>query len=63
MDLHSVEELVGGAKPVDWRPGDAWLAGGTWLFSEPQPGIRRLLDLASLNWPGLTVGLEALLNL
>ena len=56
MDLHSVEELVGGAKPADWRPGDAWLAGGTWLFSEPQPGIRRLLDLASLNWPGLTVG-------
>ena len=21
-----------------WRDGDAWLGGGTWLFSQPQPG-------------------------
>jgi CO/xanthine dehydrogenase FAD-binding subunit len=55
MDLGTVEELVTGALPADWRPGDAWLAGGTWLFSEPQPQLRRLLDLTSLGWPALRV--------
>jgi CO/xanthine dehydrogenase FAD-binding subunit len=38
----------------DWQPGDAWLAGGTWLFSEPQPQLRRLIDLQQLGWPALT---------
>ena len=31
-------------------PGDTWLAGGTWLFSEPQPALRRLIDLSTLGW-------------
>ena len=26
-----------------WQNGSTWL-GGTWLFSEPQPGLRRLID-------------------
>ncbi|TXR52714.1 FAD binding domain-containing protein [Quadrisphaera setariae] len=54
MDLHGVTALEpagavldGLAPPAD---GDVWLAGGTWLFSEPQPGARRLLDLTSLGW-------------
>jgi CO/xanthine dehydrogenase FAD-binding subunit len=55
MDLNTVEELVTGMIPADWRPGDAWLAGGTWLFSEPQPQLRRLLDLSSLGWPALSI--------
>jgi CO/xanthine dehydrogenase FAD-binding subunit len=55
MDLGTIEDLVTGAQPADWRPGDAWLAGGTWLFSEPQPQVRRLLDLTSLGWPALQV--------
>lgn len=63
MDLPAVEELA----PADvaaldgWREGDAWLAGGTWLFSEPQPAVRRLLDLTALDWPPLVerpAGLE-----
>lgn len=33
--------------------GSAWLAGGTWLFSEPQPGLHALVDLAGLEWPAL----------
>ena len=33
--------------------GSAWLAGGTWLFSEPQPGLRALVDLAGLGWAAL----------
>jgi CO/xanthine dehydrogenase FAD-binding subunit len=55
VDLGTIEELVSGPRPADWRPGDAWLAGGTWLFSEPQPHLRRLLDLTSLGWPPLQV--------
>jgi CO/xanthine dehydrogenase FAD-binding subunit len=31
--------------------GDAFLGGGTWLFSEPRRDLRRLIDLASLGWP------------
>ena len=38
-----------------WTAGDAWLAGGTWLFSEPQAHLNRLIDLADLKWPALTV--------
>jgi len=44
-----------------WQPGDAWLAGGTWLFSQPQPELRRLLDLDGFGWAPLTesgAGLE-----
>ena len=39
MDLNTVTEFV----PADrtaWRAGDAWLGGGTWLFSQPQPGCQ-----------------------
>ncbi|HET7094406.1 MAG TPA: FAD binding domain-containing protein [Thermomicrobiales bacterium] len=38
-----------------WQEGDAWLAGGTWLFSEPQPNLRRLIDLRPLGWEPLTI--------
>ena len=37
------------------QPGSAWLAGGTWLFSEPQPALRHLVDLAGMGWPALEV--------
>jgi CO/xanthine dehydrogenase FAD-binding subunit len=63
VDLNTVAEL---ARPAtrdqtrDWRDGDAWLAGGTWLFSEPQPGLRRLIDLQGLGWEPLTVTEEGL---
>ncbi len=38
-----------------WTAGDAWLAGGTWLFSEPQAHLTRLVDLTDLKWPALTI--------
>ncbi len=44
-----------------WQDGDAWLGGGTWLFSEPQTHLRRLIDLSGLDWTPLAVsesGLE-----
>lgn len=37
------------------EPTDAVLAGGTWLFSEPQPHLRRLVDLSALDWPPVTL--------
>jgi CO/xanthine dehydrogenase FAD-binding subunit len=61
VDLNTVTEIVSPAGPGQWRPGDAWLGGGTALFGEPRPHVRRLLDLPSAGWPALTVredGLE-----
>ena len=52
MDLGTVCELRS-SLDLDWRAGDAWLAGGTWLFSEPQPRLRRLVDLTRLGWTSL----------
>lgn len=49
MDLNTVTTVVRGPTG-DWHDGDAWLAGGTWLFSEPQAHLRRLVDLAPLGW-------------
>ena len=58
VDLPEVTAVVpaGPGSGADWRPGDAWLAGGTWLFSEPQPDVRRLLDLAAFGWTPLERG-------
>jgi CO/xanthine dehydrogenase FAD-binding subunit len=59
MDLNTIIEV---ARPESrtqlpvWTAGDAWLAGGTWLFSEPQSHLRRLIDLTDLKWPALTIG-------
>ena len=52
MDLPGVTEIAD-ATAAEWRAGDAWLAGGTWLFSEPQPALSRLLDLRAFGWPSL----------
>ncbi|SDE55779.1 CO or xanthine dehydrogenase, FAD-binding subunit [Blastococcus fimeti] len=32
------------------RPGERLLAGGTWLFSEPQSDVTGLVDLTGLDW-------------
>jgi CO/xanthine dehydrogenase FAD-binding subunit len=56
MDLNTIAEIV---RPTErseipaWRAGDAFLAGGTWLFSEPQNKLTRLIDLSTLGWPPL----------
>ena len=56
MDLNTITE-IGHPRGRDdlrgWRDGDAWLAGGTWLFSEPRPALTRLIDLTNLGWPAL----------
>ena len=53
MDLNTVTEFAPAAAAA-WRDGDAWLGGGTWLFSQPQPRVRRLLDLHAFGWTPLT---------
>ena len=64
MNLNTVQELRG-ARAVEqpdftWREGDSWLAGGTWLYSEPQVGIRRLFDLRDFGWEPLEVSAAGL---
>ncbi|MBO3094334.1 FAD binding domain-containing protein [Cellulomonas dongxiuzhuiae] len=51
MDL-AVTSLRAARTRADLRlaPGERPLAGGTWLFSEPQPGVTGLVDLMSLGW-------------
>ena len=54
MDLNTIGTVLLPRDRSDfaaWQAGDAWLAGGTWLFSEPQPALRRLVDLSGLGWP------------
>jgi CO/xanthine dehydrogenase FAD-binding subunit len=53
VDLNAVTGYAP-APAAGWRDGDAWLGGGTWLFSQPQPRLRRLLDLHAFGWPALT---------
>ncbi|MET9292521.1 FAD binding domain-containing protein [Streptomyces sp. NPDC003077] len=53
MDLNTVTEMVDARQYDGWRAGDAWLAGGTYLFSEPQPHVRRLVDLGRMGWAPL----------
>jgi CO/xanthine dehydrogenase FAD-binding subunit len=63
MDLNTVCEIAKPRRREElkvWAPGDAYLAGGTWLFSEPQPKLTRLIDLTTLAWPPLVATAEGL---
>ncbi len=63
MDLHTVTEVRRPARAdeiASWEPGFAWLAGGTWLFSEPQVDVHTLIDLESLAWPSLQASADGL---
>lgn len=58
MDLHTISAVTAArsrADLADLGPGDAVLAGGTWLYSEPQDHLTRLVELSTLGWPALTV--------
>ncbi|MCL1463232.1 FAD binding domain-containing protein [Argonema galeatum] len=63
MDLPNIETYL---RPTNlqaietWSPGWAWLAGGTWLFSEPQPHLKVLVDLEKLDWSEIEVTPEGL---
>lgn len=53
MDLATVTSQRPARSRADLalRPGETLLAGGTWLFSESQPGVTGLVDLTTLGWP------------
>jgi CO/xanthine dehydrogenase FAD-binding subunit len=58
MDLNTVEALHTPTSVDELWPlgdGDAILAGGTWLFSEPRPELRRLVDITELGWQPITL--------
>ncbi|MFC6345571.1 FAD binding domain-containing protein, partial [Nocardioides hankookensis] len=53
MDLVTVtsHRLARGRDDLTLATGETLLAGGTWLFSEPQPEVSGLVDLTTLGWP------------
>ena len=53
MDLTSLDRILTPRTRSDLvlGAGSAPLAGGTWLFSEPQPHLSELVDLTTLGWP------------
>jgi len=56
MNLNTITEVkrpTSADQITQWRDGYAWLAGGTWLFSEPQVTTDTLIDLDQLKWPAL----------
>jgi CO/xanthine dehydrogenase FAD-binding subunit len=58
MDLHTVETVHAPTRRdavFPLGPTDAVLAGGTWLFSEPQPHLARLVDITALGWQPITL--------
>ncbi|BAY07517.1 FAD binding domain-containing protein [Calothrix sp. NIES-2098] len=58
MDLPNIQTYL---RPDDlenianWGKDWAWLAGGTWLFSEPQPQLKVLVDIQHLGWSEIEV--------
>ena len=52
MDLPFVDSFrrPTGRADLSPRPGETVVAGGTWLFSEPQSGVTGLVDLLALEW-------------
>ena len=55
MDMNTIEAVVPTTDPAQWREGDAWLAGGTVLFSYGSTVLKRLLDLGQAEWPAISV--------
>jgi CO/xanthine dehydrogenase FAD-binding subunit len=63
MDLNTITEVARPKKRDEltgWRAGDAYIGGGTWLFSEPQPRLKRLIDLTTLGWMPLRASADGL---
>lgn len=55
MDLHTVDSYRAARSRADLAlaDGERFLAGGTWLFSEPLRGSGGLVDLTTMGWPSL----------
>ena len=58
MDLNTVEAVSRPTRRDELWPlgdGDAILAGGTYLFSEPHLHLRRLVDITGLGWQPISL--------
>jgi len=57
MDLITVREVRTATRrdEIVFDHGERPLAGGSWLFSEPQPGLTGLVDLTTMGWAPLEV--------
>lgn len=55
MDLHTVTSFRRPTTRAELfdalDPGERFLAGGTWVFSDPDPEVTGLIDLMSMGWP------------
>ena len=62
MDLTSLDRIRAAHDRTELAlgPRSAPLAGGTWLFSEPQPELEELVDLTALAWPAVEVSADGL---
>jgi CO/xanthine dehydrogenase FAD-binding subunit len=63
MDLNSVETILtprSRAELPNFSAETAILGGGTFLFSEPQPDVRRLVDITAFGWENLRVDAQGL---
>ena len=62
MDIHTITSFRRARTRDDLvlAPGEAFIAGGTWLLSEPQPETSGFVDLTTLDWPDLEVTADGL---
>ncbi|MFE7741845.1 FAD binding domain-containing protein [Nocardia sp. NPDC057455] len=63
MDLDTIREVVIAREREDLAvlgASTAVLAGGTFLFSEPQDQLVRLVDITGLGWPAFEIGDDGL---
>ncbi|MGA9418859.1 MAG: FAD binding domain-containing protein [Candidatus Cybelea sp.] len=63
MNLNTITEIKrprSADEIRDWQDGYAWLAGGTWLFSEPQIHTDTLIDLETFGWQAIATGPEGI---
>ena len=63
MDLNTITEVRRPSSAdaiTKWENGFSWLAGGTWLFSEPQITTHTLIDLETLRWASLQMSEDGL---
>lgn len=55
MDMNTISAMVTSTDPNEFRDGDAWLAGGTVLFSYGSQSLTRLLDITAAGWQPVTI--------
>jgi CO/xanthine dehydrogenase FAD-binding subunit len=63
VDLNTIASIVPARSRDDLAalgPATAPLAGGSWLFSEPQNHLGALIDLLALEWPAVSLTPEGL---